>query len=86
MATPAALKERAVYLTTETDKALRAGAPTRQLQEKQQGAVDAAMAAGVPLCEISIEADERFIQHIRDCQNPDHQPTLDETGDRAPAA
>lgn len=81
-----AMKARAVYLLVEADKADRAGAHSAPVVTMAHKATQALHDAGIPTEDVHRERDEKFIQYIRDSWNPGYQPTLDETGDGAPAA
>jgi pentose-5-phosphate-3-epimerase len=72
----AELTELAIVATVEVDKTARAGGDAASVVQVQARLVAAAVKAGASRSEIHDEADERFIQHIRDCQNPGYQPQL----------
>lgn len=76
----AALKELAIRLTVASLIVDRAGATKAPVHRKQAEAMTEAVHAGVSLGEITDEADERFIAHIRASRTPGFEPVLDYDG------
>ncbi|MFB6675592.1 hypothetical protein ACFCWG_24840 [Streptomyces sp. NPDC056390] len=76
----AELKERAIRFTVASLIVDRAGALKAPVHRKQAEAMNIAVHAGVPMGEITDEADDRLIAHILASRTPGFETVLDYDG------